>query len=206
MANAKMFDQNRQVVGEIALSDDIFQVEVKPEILHLAVRSHLAKLRAGTVGVKTRGLVSGGGKKPWRQKGTGRARAGSSRSPLWRSGAIVHGPQARDYSFKINKQVRKLALKMALSSRFTTDNLMVVDKLQFDSIKTKKFVACKEVLGLKKALIVVAEKDSYLSLSARNVPGVLVLDQQSINVYEILKYPQMVLDKGALEALQERLK
>jgi len=206
MANAKVFDQNRQVVDEIILADDIFQVEVKPEILHLAVRSHLAKLRAGTVGVKTRGLVRGGGKKPWRQKGTGRARAGSSRSPLWRSGAIVHGPVARDYSFKINKQVRKLALKMALSTRFTSENMLVVNKLQFDDIKTKNFVTCKNALGLKKALIVVGEKDSNLSLSARNVPGVLVLDQQSINVYEILKYPQVVLDKGAVEALQERLK
>lgn len=206
MANAKVFDQNRQVVDEIILADDIFQVEVKPEILHLAVRSHLAKLRAGTVGVKTRGLVRGGGKKPWRQKGTGRARAGSSRSPLWRSGAIIHGPVARDYSFKINKQVRKLALKMALSTRFTSENMLVVNKLQFADIKTKNFVACKNALGLKKALIVVGEKDSNLSLSARNVPGVLVLDQQSINVYEILKYPQVVLDKGAVEALQERLK
>jgi large subunit ribosomal protein L4 len=206
MANAKVYDQNRKEVGEISLADDIFQVEVKPEVLHLAVRSHLAKLRSGTVGVKTRGLVSGGGKKPWRQKGTGRARAGSSRSPLWRSGAIVHGPVARDYSFKINKQVRKLALKMALSSRFTSENLLVVDKLQFDEIKTKKFVTCKDTLGLKKALIVVAEKDTNLALSARNVPGFLVLDQQSINVYEILKYPQVVLDKGAVEALQERLR
>jgi large subunit ribosomal protein L4 len=206
MANAKVYDQNRQEVGEIALADDVFQVEVKPELLHLAVRSHLAKLRAGTVGVKSRGQVRGGGKKPWRQKGTGRARAGSNRSPLWRGGAIIHGPQARDYSFKVNKQVRKLALRMALSSRFTSDNLLVVDKLNFDEIKTKNFVACKDALGLKKALIVVAEKDTNLALSARNVPGFLVLDPQSINVYEILKYPQMVLDQGAVAALQERLK
>lgn len=206
MANAKVYDQNRQEVGQISLADDIFQIEVKPELLHLAVRSHLAKLRSGTVGVKTRGLVRGGGKKPWKQKGTGRARAGSSRSPLWRSGAVVHGPQARDYSFKINKQVRKLALKMALSSRFTTENMLIVNKLRFEEIKTKNFVACKDALGLKKALIVVGEQDSNLALSARNVPGFLVLDQQSINVYEILKYPQVVLDQVAVEALHERLK
>ena len=206
MANAKVYDQNRKEVGEISLADDIFQVEVRPELLHLAVKSHLAKLRSGTVGVKTRGLVSGGGKKPWRQKGTGRARAGSSRSPLWRSGAVIHGPVARDYSFTINKQVRMLALKMGLSSRYTSENLLVVDKLQFNEIKTKNFVACKDTLGLKKALIVVAEKDTNLALSARNVPGILVLDPQSINVYEILKYPQMVLDQGAVLALQERLK
>lgn len=206
MANVKIYDQNKQEVGEIALADEVFRVEVQPEVLHLAVRSHLAKLRSGTVGVKTRGLISGGGKKPWRQKGTGRARAGSSRSPLWRSGAIIHGPQARDYSFKVNKQVRKLAMKMALSSRFASEDMIVVDKLSFDQIKTKDFAACKEKLGLKKALIVVAEKDKNLALSARNVPGVLVLDQQSINVYEVLKYPQMVLDRGAVEALQERLR
>jgi large subunit ribosomal protein L4 len=109
MANVKVYDQNRKEVGEISLADDIFQVEVKPELLHLAVRSHLAKLRAGTVGVKTRGLVSGGGKKPWRQKATGRARAGSSRSPCGAAVPIVHGPQARGYGFKINRQVRKLA-------------------------------------------------------------------------------------------------
>lgn len=206
MANAKVYDQNRQEVGEIVLSDDIFQVTVRPEILHLAVRSHLAKLRAGTVGVKTRGLVSGGGKKPWRQKGTGRARAGSSRSPLWRGGAIVHGPQARSYAFKVNKQVRKLALRMALSSRFATESLLVVDKLSFDEIKTKNFVKCRDLLGLRKALIVVGEQDSTLALSARNVPGIQVLDQQSVNVYEILKYPQMVLDRNAVVALHERLK
>jgi large subunit ribosomal protein L4 len=206
MTNVKIYDQNKQEVGEMALADEIFRVEVQPEILHLAVRSHLAKLRAGTVGVKTRGQVRGGGKKPWRQKGTGRARVGSIRSPLWRGGAVVHGPQARDYGFKINKQVRKLAMKMALSSRFTSEGMIVVDKLSFDRIKTKDFVACKEKLGLKKALIVVAEKDKNLALSARNVPGILVLDQQSINVYEVLKYPQMVLDRGAVEALQERLR
>lgn len=206
MANVKVYDQNRLVVDEIVLSEDIFQVDVKPEVLHLAVRSHLAKMRAGTVGVKSRGLVRGGGKKPWRQKGTGRARAGSTRSPLWRSGAIVHGPQARSYGFKINKRIRQLALKMALSSRLATDNLLVVDKLNFDEIKTKKFVSCRDTLGLKKALIVVGKQDTNLFLSARNVPGIEVLDHSSINVYEILKYPQTVLDREAVAALHERLK
>lgn len=206
MANVKVYDQNRLVVDEIVLSEDIFQVDVKPEVLHLAVRSHLAKMRAGTVGVKSRGLVRGGGKKPWRQKGTGRARAGSTRSPLWRSGAIVHGPQARSYGFKINKRIRQLALKMALSSRLATDNLLVVDKLNFDEIKTKKFVSCRDTLGLKKALIVVGKQDTNLFLSARNVPGIEVLDHSSINVYEILKYPQTVLDRDAVAALHERLK
>lgn len=206
MANAKVYDQSRKEIGEIELADDIFQIEVRPEILHLAVRSHLGKMRAGTVAVKTRGTVRGGGKKPWRQKGTGRARAGSIRSPLWRGGAVVHGPQARSYELKINKQIRKLALKMALSARFSTDDLLVVDKLQFAEIKTKSFVACKNDLQLKKALIIVGEYDNTLSLSARNVPGVLVLDSKSMNVYELLKYPQVVLDKNAVAVLHERLK
>ncbi|BDV00089.1 50S ribosomal protein L4 [Thermodesulfomicrobium sp. WS] len=206
MAHTKVVNQRNEVVGEMDLADEIFRVEIRPEILHLAVRSHLAKLRAGTVGVKTRGLVRGGGKKPWRQKGTGRARAGSIRSPLWRGGAVVHGPVARDYGFKINKQVRRLALKMALSSKYATESLVVVDKLALERIKTKDFVACAKGLGLKKALIVVSEPDSNLTLSARNVPGMLVVEPSAINVYEILKYPQLVLDKGAVEALHARLK
>ena len=206
MANTKVVNQRNEVVGEIELADEIFRVEVQPEILHLAVRSHLAKLRAGTVGVKTRGLVRGGGKKPWRQKGTGRARAGSIRSPLWRGGAVVHGPVARDYSFKINKQVRRLALKMALSSKFATDSLVVIDGLHLDRIKTKDFVSCTQDLGLTKALIVITEKDKNLILSSRNVPGMLVVESSSINVYEVLRHSQLVLDKGAVEALHARLK
>jgi len=206
MANTKVVNQRNEVVGEIELADEIFRVEVQPEILHLAVRSHLAKLRAGTVGVKTRGLVRGGGKKPWRQKGTGRARAGSIRSPLWRGGAVVHGPVARDYSFKINKQVRRLALKMALSSKFATDSLVVIDGIHLDRIKTKDFVSCAQNLGLTKALIVVTEKDKSLLLSSRNVPGMLVVEPNSINVYEVLRYSQLVLDQGAVEALHARLK
>ena len=192
--------------GTVELDEAVFGLEPNVSVMAQVVTAQLAARRAGTQSTKTRSETRGGGAKPWAQKGTGRARAGSSRSPLWRSGAVVHGPQARSYGFKINKQVRKLALKMALSSRFTTDNLLVVDQLRFDEIKTKNFVACKNTLGLKKALIVVAEKDTNLALSARNVPGFLVLDPQSVNVYEILKYPQMVLDQGAVAVLQERLK
>lgn len=188
------------------LPEDIFQVSVRPEILHLAVRSHLAKERAGTVGVKTRGTIRGGGKKPWRQKGTGRARAGSTRSPLWRGGAVVHGPVARSYGFKINKKVRKLALKMALTSRLAEENLTVVDKVSLSEIKTKGFLAVKDALQLKKALIVVSELDNNLRLSARNVPGIDVLNAESINTYDILRHPQLVLEQGVVERLQERLK
>ncbi len=206
MAYMKVVNQHNEVVGEVELADDIFRVEVCPEILHLAVRSHLAKLRAGTVGVKTRGTVRGGGKKPWRQKGTGRARAGSIRSPLWRGGAVVHGPVAREYGFKMNKQVRRLALKMALSAKFATESLLVVDRLTLERIKTKDFVACARTLGLEKALIVVGDQNNNLFLSSRNVADMLVVEPNSINVYEILKYPQLVLDRSAVEALHARLK
>jgi large subunit ribosomal protein L4 len=206
MATVTIYSQERQEVGEITLSEDVFQVPVKPEILHLAVRSHLAKERAGTVGVKTRGTISGGGKKPWRQKGTGRARAGSTRSPLWRGGAVVHGPVARSYGFKINKKVRKLAVKMALSSRLAEEKLTIVDKITLAEIKTKGFLAVKDALQLKKALIVVSELDNNLRLSARNVPGIDVLNAESVNTYDILRHPQLVLEQGVVERLQERLK
>lgn len=206
MATVTIYSQERQEVGEITLSEDVFQVPVKPEILHLAVRAHLAKERAGTVGVKTRGTIRGGGKKPWRQKGTGRARAGSTRSPLWRGGAVVHGPVARSYGFKINKKVRKLAVKMALTSRLAEENLTVVDKITLSEIKTKGFLAVKDALQLKKALIVVSELDNNLRLSARNVPGIDVLNAESMNVYDILRHPQLVLEQGVVERLQERLK
>lgn len=206
MAVVKILDQQKKEVGDITLPEDIFEVEVRPEILNLVVRSQLAAKRSGTVGVKNRTAISGGGKKPWRQKGTGRARVGSIRSPLWRGGAVAHGPQARDYSFKVNKKVRKLALKMALSSRLAEDNLMVVNSLQLPEIKTKGFTTIKDALGLKKVLIVIPEGDNNLELSARNVPGVKVMHQDSLNVYDVLRYPQLVLAPEVVENLQERLK
>ncbi|PIE69370.1 MAG: 50S ribosomal protein L4 [Deltaproteobacteria bacterium] len=205
MAMANIYNQEKHVVGEMDLAEDIFSVEVKPEILHLMVRAFRNSRRAGTVGVKNRALIRGGGRKPWRQKGTGRARAGSVRSPLWKGGAVIHGPQARDYSFKVNKKIRRLALKMALTSRFVQDDMMIVDTLNMDGIKTKDFVALREALELKKALIVVPEAYRNLTLSARNVPGVQVMTQDALNVYDILRYPQLVMEQGAVEKLQERL-
>jgi large subunit ribosomal protein L4 len=202
---AKIYNQEKNVVGEIDLTDAIFSVEVKPEILHFVVRAHRNAKRAGTVGVKNRSLIRGGGKKPWRQKGTGRARAGSVRSPLWKGGAVVHGPQARDYGFKVNKKIKRLALKMALTSRFVQDDLMIVDNLNVDEIRTKAFVGLRDRLGLKKVLIVVPEEYKNLTLSARNVPGVQVTTQEALNVYDILRYPQLVMEQGAIEKLQERL-
>lgn len=206
MAVVKIFDKSKQEVGEMELAPEIFEVEVKPEILNLVVRQKRAIQRAGTHGTKNRALITGGGRKPWRQKGTGRARAGSTRSPIWRHGATIFGPQPRDYGFKINKKVRKLALKMALSSRFAEENLMVVDDLALPEIKTKKFNEVLQTLGLKKVLIVVENEDNNLSLSARNIPGVKVLSQDRLNVYDLLLHPQLVLDKQAAQAVQERLK
>jgi large subunit ribosomal protein L4 len=206
MAVVKIYSQEKKEVGELDLPHDIFEVPVRTEILHLVVRAHLAAKRAGTVGVKNRALIHGGGRKPWRQKGTGRARAGSSRSPLWRGGAVIHGPQARDYSFKVNKKIKSLALKMALSSRLAEENLMVVDAISLSDIKTKEFCRVRDVLGLKKALIVVPEEDNNLRLSARNVPDIKVQPQNRLNVYDILAYPQLVLAPQVIESIQERLK
>ncbi|MGX9367403.1 50S ribosomal protein L4 [Desulfoplanes sp. PS50] len=205
MSMAKIYNQEKNVVGEMDLTDDIFSVEVKPEILHFVVRAYRNAKRAGTVGVKNRALIRGGGKKPWRQKGTGRARAGSVRSPLWKGGAVTHGPQARDYGFKVNKKIKRLALKMALTSRYVQDDLMIVDHLDIDEVKTKTFVGLRERLGLKKVLIVVPEEYKNLTLSARNVPGVQVTTQDALNVYDILRHSQLVMEQGAIEKLQERL-
>ncbi|HCO12201.1 MAG TPA: 50S ribosomal protein L4 [Desulfonauticus sp.] len=205
MIKAKVYSQTNQEVGEIELREDIFGVKVRPELLHLVVRAHLAAKRQGTVATKNRAKITGGGRKPWRQKGTGRARAGSIRSPLWRGGAVVHGPQPRDYSFKVNKKIKKLALKMALSSLLAEDRLKIVDKFEFPEIKTKKFVEVKNNLGVKKPLIVLQERYNNLELSARNVPGVSVLTQDFLNTYDALKHSELVIEKEAILKLQERL-
>ncbi|MDQ7031200.1 MAG: 50S ribosomal protein L4 [Desulfonauticus sp.] len=205
MIKAKVYSQTNQEVGEIELREDVFGLEVRPELLHFVVRAHLAAKRQGTVGVKNRAKVRGGGRKPWRQKGTGRARAGSIRSPLWKGGGVVHGPQARDYSFKVNKKVKKLALKMAVSSLLAENRLKIIDKFDFPEIKTKKFVEIKNGLGLKKPLIVLQERYNNLELSARNVPGVTVLLQDFVNTYEVLRHKELVIEKEAILKLQERL-
>ncbi len=206
MAVVDIFNQQREVVGSKELDPRIFEAEVRPEILHLCVRSHLAAKRSGTVGVKTRSIIRGGGHKPWRQKGTGRARAGSSRSPIWRHGAVVHGPVARDYSFKVNKKVQRLAMRMALSARLAESNMTVVDGIQLDEIKTKAFFEIVRRFSLNKALIVVAEMDNNLALSARNIPGLTVQTVDSMNVYEVMRHPQVMISSAAVDRLQERLK
>ncbi|ACS79249.1 50S ribosomal protein L4 [Maridesulfovibrio salexigens] len=206
MATITIYDQTKKEVGSMDLAPEVFEVPVKPEILHLVVRSQLAAKRQGTHATKTRGMKRGGGAKPWRQKGTGRARAGSTRSPLWRGGGTTFGPQPRDYSFKVNKKVRRLALKMALTSRLSEEKMMVVKNIDLPEIKTKLFVEVAEALGLEKALVVVKDADNKLLLSARNIPGIKLITADQLNVYDILKARQLVMLENAAQDLQERLK
>ena len=206
MAVVKIYDQNKGETGEITLAPEVFEVEVRPEILNLVVRAQRAAKRAGTHSTKTYGEVSGGGIKPWRQKGTGRARAGTSRSNIWRGGAIVFGPKPRDYSFKVNKKVRALALRMALSSRLAEENLMVINTFDLPEVKTKHFVKIADALGLKKALLVLPEANEKVELSARNIPGITIMTPAQLSVYEILKHPQLILLEGAVAPVEARLK
>ena len=206
MAVVKIYDQNKGETGEITLAPEVFEVEVRPEILNLVVRAQRAAKRAGTHSTKTYGEVSGGGIKPWRQKGTGRARAGTSRSNIWRGGAIVFGPKPRDYSFKVNKKVRALALRMALSSRLADESLMVVNTFDLPEVKTKHFVKIADALGLKKALLIMPEINETVALSARNIPGITIMTPAQLSVYEILKHPQLIMLEGAVAPVEARLK
>jgi large subunit ribosomal protein L4 len=205
MANVKLFNQGYQEIGTVDLAPEVFEVEVQPELLHLVVRAQLAAKRAGTHSVKTRAFVRGGGRKPWRQKGTGRARAGSTRSPLWRGGAVVHGPQPRDYSFKVNRKVRQLALRMALSAKVGEDQLVLVDGINLPEIKTKHMIKIVSAFGWKKALIVLCDSDNNLELSARNIPGIKVVRQDMLNVYDVLLHDHVVMLQDAALKVQERL-
>lgn len=204
MATVKIYDQSRQEVGEMSLAPEIFEVEPRPEILNFVVRAQMAARRAGTHSAKTRARVSGGGVKPWKQKGTGRARAGSNRSPVWRGGAIIFGPQPRDYSFKVNRKVRALALRMALSSRLAGDNLLVVDKIELEAPKTRLFAEVGRKLGLRRALIVAPERSEALVRASNNIPGLTLTTPDQLNVLSILKHRQLVLLKGAVENIEAR--
>lgn len=204
MATITVFDQNKVKAGEVTLAPEVFEVEARPEILNLVVRAQMAAKRAGTHQTKTRAFVSGGGNKPWKQKGTGRARSGSNRSPIWRGGAIVFGPQPRDYSFKVNSKVRALALKMALSSRLAAENLLVVKAIELPEAKTKHFAKVADTLGLTKALIVTPEVNEALSRSARNIPGLTLTTPDRLSVLEVLRHKQLVLLEGAVSPVQAR--
>jgi large subunit ribosomal protein L4 len=192
-------------VAQIELADDIFIVPVKPHILYDVVNMQLANRRSGTASVKHRGDVSGSRRKLFRQKGTGRARRGDIKSPLLRGGGVVFGPDGRNYSYKVPKKVRKLALKMALSSKFLDNDLLVLDRFELADIKTKAFVDIIQTLRLKNALIVIEENNQNLELSSRNVPDVKVLRSEGLNVYDILKYRTLVLLEPAVKNIQGRL-
>ena len=206
MAKANVYNMAGQQVGEIELSEAVFGIEPNQAVVHEVVKNHLANCRQGTQSALTRAEVSGGGKKPWRQKGTGRARAGSNRSPVWRGGAILFGPQPRKYDFKVNKKIRKLALRMALSSRLAGDNLLVVKGFDLPEAKTKVFAKIAGNLGLSKALIIAPEESRNLVLSSRNLPGITLTTPDQLSVYEILKHKQLVLLEGAVEPVETRLK
>ncbi len=203
MANVSVYNMEGKAVGSIELNDAICGVEINEHLVHLAVVQQLANKRQGTQSAKTRSEVSGGGRKPWRQKGTGHARQGSSRSPQWKGGGVVFAPKPRDYSFKLNKKEKRLALKSALTSRVAAEKIYVLDELNFDEIKTKKMAAVLDNLKVNKALVVLGEKNENVILSARNIPSVRTALVNTINVYDILKYDSLVLTKEAVAKIEE---
>ena len=203
MANVSVYNMEGKEVGTIELNDAIFGVEVNEHLVHMAVVQHLANKRQGTQKAKTRSEVSGGGRKPWKQKGTGHARQGSTRAPQWKGGGVVFAPVPRDYSFKLNKKEKRAALKSALTSRVENGKLIVVDELKFDEIKTKKFKAVMDNLKVNKALVVIAEKDEKVVMSARNLPAINTTQADMINVYDILKGDTLVLTKDAVAKIEE---
>ena len=204
MATIKVYDQEKQEVGSVELAPEVFEIEARPEILNLVVRAQRAAQRAGTHKATTRAFVSGGGVKPWKQKGTGRARAGSNRSPIWRGGAIIFGPLPRDYSFKVNSKVRSLAMRMALSSRVAGNNLLVVKGINLPDGKTKNFAKVAKTLGLTQALVVAPEMTENLDRSSRNLPNVTLTTPDRLSVYEILKNKQLVLLQDAIAPVEAR--
>jgi len=203
MAKVSVFNMEGAQVGEIELNDAVFGVEVNEHLVHMAVVQQLANKRQGTQSAKTRAEVSGGGRKPWRQKGTGHARQGSTRAPQWTGGGVVFAPKPRDYSFKLNKKEKRVALKSVLTSRVNENKLIVVDGFKFDEIKTKKFATVMNNLKVAKALVVLNDGDTNAALSARNIPTVKTAYTNTINVYDILKYDTLVVAKEAVAKIEE---
>jgi large subunit ribosomal protein L4 len=205
MAVTEVYNTDNKKVGEVELNDGLFGLEVKKHILHDVVKMQLANRRAGTASTKTRTEVRGGGAKPYRQKGTGRARAGTNRSPLWRGGGVIFGPKPRDYSYKLPKKVRKLGVRMALSTRFSEKNMLVLDGFDLADIKTKQFVDVMKKLNIENGLIVIPEKNENLEKSSRNVHGYKVIQADGLNVYDILLHRRLVLLQPCLGQLEKRL-
>ena len=203
MANVSVYNIEGKEVGKIDLSDAVFGVEVNEHLVHMAVVSQLANKRQGTQKAKTRSEVSGGGRKPWRQKGTGHARQGSTRAPQWTGGGVVFAPVPRDYSFKMNKKEKRAALQSALTSRVEENKFIVVDELNFDEIKTKKFQEVLNNLNVNKALVVLEDGNTNVEISARNIAGVKTAKTNTINVYDILKYNTVIATKAAVATIEE---
>ena len=203
MATVAVYNIEGKEVDKLELNDNVFGVEINEHLVHLAVVSQLANGRQGTQSAKTRSEVSGGGRKPWRQKGTGHARQGSTRSPQWTGGGVVFAPKPRDYSMKMNKREKQIAIKSALTSKVQDSKLIVVDEFKLDEIKTSKFAQILDNLKAPKALVVTKDKDEKVVLSARNIPTVKTTMKNSINVYDILKYDSLVITKDAVAAIEE---
>ncbi len=203
MAKVSVYNMEGKQVGDLELNDAVFGVEVNEHLVHMAVVSQLANNRQGTQSAKTRSEVSGGGRKPWRQKGTGHARQGSTRAPQWTGGGVVFAPKPRDYSFKLNKKERRLALKSALTSRVNEEKFIVVDSIKMDEIKTKTFANALANLKVSKALVVLNENDANVVMSAKNIPTIKTALTNTINVYDIMKYDTVVIDKAAVATIEE---
>ena len=203
MANVAVYNMEGKEVGTIELNDAVFGVKVNEHLVHMAVVQQLANKRQGTQKAKTRSEVSGGGRKPWRQKGTGHARQGSTRAPQWTGGGMVFAPVPRDYSFKLNKKEKRAALKSALTSKVQESNLIVVDELKFDEIKTKSFVKVMNNLDVQKGLVVIADNDANVVMSARNLADVNTSLVNTINVYDVMKAKKVVLTKDAVAKIEE---
>ena len=203
MANVSVYNIKGKEVGSIELNDAVFGVEVNEHLVHMAVVNQLANNRQGTQSAKTRSEVSGGGRKPWRQKGTGHARQGSTRSPQWTGGGVVFAPKPRDYSFKMNKKEKRIALLSALSSKVADNKIVVLDAFNLDEVKTKKFAEVMSNLKVDKALVVIEGENKNVVLSGRNIPTVKVSATNEINTYDVLKYETLVVTKAAVEKLEE---
>ena len=203
MANVSVYNMEGNEVGSMELNDAVFGVEVNEHLVHMAVVQQLANNRQGTQKAKIRSEVSGGGRKPWRQKGTGHARQGSTRAPQWTGGGVVFAPVPRDYSFKINKKEKRAALKSALTSRVEAQKFVVLDELKLEAIKTKDFVKVLNNLNVSKALVVMGDKDVVIEKSAANVPDVKTTQATLLNVYDILKYDTVITTKAAVEKIEE---
>lgn len=203
MANVAVYNMEGKEVDKIELNDSIFGVEINEHLVHMAVLQQLANKRQGTQKAKTRSEVRGGGRKPWRQKGTGHARQGSTRSPQWTGGGVVFAPTPRDYSFKLNKKEKRAALKSALTSRVVENKFVVVDELKLDEIKTKKFVEVLKNLNVEKALVVLNDMDEKVIASAANIPTVKTTQTNELNVFDVLKYDAVVVTKAAVATIEE---